>query len=431
MGKPPSAAALAVISAIYLLLSGRFRVKCMLVACALTVALIVLSALLIDGSIVAFIERLRNAAAEAGKFHSRYTFAGMFRLEDLLLQENTKSALFFLAATVFCAIWLTWVATGRFTFIAQIISATGAALGVFIIGHYFPLPSISVEHRALLIFSAPLSVAFAGIFMALIGDRARIEWSQWALFLALLVFPYAYAFGTGNNYWSFIGSAAVFVVLSALIVLGLIAMHPKLVPILLVFGISLQTMVALQLIDGLASPYAQRHPLAENDVALDVGVPGANLILSSDHVRYISTAQKIAERAGFIRGTPIIDLSGFTPGFIYVLGGDAIGMAWTIGGQPGTREYVIQNLRRVPCDQLAVAWILAEPRGPMEIPAEVLASFGANLQVDFEMVGTIKSPELGPAFGYSGGRQQELYKPSRPREGAIAACESAKGNLFK
>ena len=65
MGKPPSAAALAVISAIYLLLSGRFRVKCMLVACALTVALIILSALLIDGSIVAFIERLRNAAAEA------------------------------------------------------------------------------------------------------------------------------------------------------------------------------------------------------------------------------------------------------------------------------------------------------------------------------------------------------------------------------
>ena len=426
MGKPTSAAALAVISAIYLLLSGEFRVKHILVVCALTLALLILSALLIDGSIMAFIERLRNGAAETGSFHGRYTFAGILRLEDLLLQENTKSALFFMAATVFCAIWLTWVEAGKFALLAQILSATGAALGVLIIGQYLPLQLISGEHRALLIFSAPLAVAFAGIFMALIRDRTRIAWSQWVLFLALLLFPYAFAFGTGNNYWSFIGSAAVFVVLSALIVLGLIAMHPKLVPILLVFGISLQTMVVLQVIHGLASPYAQKHPLVENVVAIDVGVPGASLILPSDHVRYISFAQKIADRAGFIRGTPVIDLSGLTPGFIYALGGNAIGMAWTIGGQPGTREYVIQNLRRVPCDQLAVAWVLAEARGPIAIPAEVLASFGANLPVDFEMVGTIKSPELGPAFGYSGGRQQELYKPSRSREDAIAACETVK-----
>ena len=428
MGKPPSAAALFVISAIYLLFSGSFRVKCMLVACALTVALIILSALLIDGSIMAFIERLRNGAAMAGNLHSRYSFAGMFRLEDLVLQKNTKSALFFSAATVFFVMWLTWVETGAFKLLAQILSATGAALGVFIAVQYFPLQSTSGEHRALLTLSAPLGVAFLGLVIALIGDRARIARPQWVLLFTLLLLPYAYAFGTGNNYWSFIGSAAVFVVLSALIVLGPIAMHPKLEPILLVFGISVQTIVALQVIHSLASPYAQKQPLAENDVVIDVGVPGASLTLSSDHARYISSAHKIADQAGFRRGTPVIDLSGFTPGLIYVLGGDAIGMAWTVGGQPGTREFVIQSLRKVPCNQLAVAWVLTEPLGPIAISPEVLASFGANMVADFEMVGTINSPELGPAFGYSGGRQQKLYKPSRPREDAIAVCETAKRN---
>ena len=108
-----------------------------------------------------------------------------------------------------------------------------ATLAVF---HYIPLNSIPAEHRALLLFSVPAGVVLAGLSMLRFKDVSQIGWPQLLLCLTILAFPYAYAFGTGNNYWIPIGAAGAFVVFASLTILGPFARQLMLSNILLVVG---------------------------------------------------------------------------------------------------------------------------------------------------------------------------------------------------
>lgn len=70
---------------------------------------------------------------------------------------------------------------------------------------------------------------------------------------------------------------------------------------------------------------------------------------------YLHSAKEIARQAGFTQGSPMIDLTGRSPGLIYALMADSVGLAWVIGGYPGSNQLVIDGLRQVPCGQLAAA----------------------------------------------------------------------------
>ena len=114
-------------------------------------------------------------------------------------------------------------------------------------------------------------------------DVSQIGWPQLVLCLTILAFPYAYAFGTGNNYWIPIGAAGTFVVLASLTILGPLARQPKVGTMLLVAGLSLQTLVVILLSGAFASPYRQPQPLHRNDSVMEVGRVGSKLILSEAH----------------------------------------------------------------------------------------------------------------------------------------------------
>jgi len=115
----------------------------------------------------------------------------------------------------------------------------------------------------------------------------------------------------------------------------------------------------------------------------------------------------------------MIDLSGHSPGVLYALGANSVGVAWTLGGYPGTAKFVTRGLQGVPCEQLSEAWILAEPKGPRPVPWSVLASFGVSSEDDFKLVGEMRSPE---------GQIQYLSRPTRDAQEAIKACEAARAN---
>jgi len=116
----------------------------------------------------------------------------------------------------------------------------------------------------------------------------------------------------------------------------------------------------------------------------------------------------------------MIDLTGQSPGILYAVGAKSVGLPWILGGYRGSDIVAVNSLKMVPCAELGTAWLLTEPDGPRQISPSVVASFGANLATDFELVGTFKT--AAGAGGYEIERQQQFLKPIRPADAATAAC---------
>lgn len=419
LGKPTSAAALAVLTAIYLILSGRIRIKQLAIAIGTALSLLALTAIMIDGSIPCFVDRNSEGLLMGSMLAGDLDFEKLVRLEGLILGENTLQVMYMLGGSIFLAMWLTRLKLAKLAEAGFWLAAISLVLATLMVFHYIPLHSIPAEHRALLLFPIPAGVALVGLSMLRLKDVSQIGWSQLLLCLTILAFPYAYAFGTGNNYWTPIGAACVFVVLASVAILGSLTREPNLVSMLLVAGLSLQTLVVILVSGALALPYRQPQPLHRNDTVMEVGRVGSKLILSEAHAGYLSTVFDVASRNGFQRGTPMIDLSGHSPGVLYALGADSIGVAWTLGGYPGTAKFVTRGLQGVPCEQLSVAWILSEPKGPRPVPRDVITNFGADMEDDYKIVGEMQSPE---------GHVQYLSKPTRNAQDATKACEAARAS---
>ena len=170
-------------------------------------------------------------------------------------------------------------------------------------------------------------------------------------------------------------------------------------------------------------PYRQPQPLRENNKPVKIGKAGSTLILAESFGRYLSEAMDLAKRGGFSRGTPMIDLTGRSPGLLYAIGAKSIGQAWLFAGYPGSNEFAADALKRVACEELAVAWLLTENGTDTAISADVLSGFGADLSSDYKVVGTLTRPETpmanGGGFPYG---TLSLLKPIRSAATMSAAC---------
>ncbi len=63
-----------------------------------------------------------------------------------------------------------------------------------------------------------------------------------------------------------------------------------------------------------------------------------------------------------------------------------------------------------------------EPDGPRKVAPEILKSYGANLDTDFNFVGIISTAQ--GAGGFQEVREQKLLKPNRSTQNAVAACSA-------
>jgi hypothetical protein len=275
--------------------------------------------------------------------------------------------------------------------------------------------------QGLLILAVPFATILAGVAINKFKGFRQLTLAQGGLIFAFLAFPHAYAFGTGNNYWDHGTSAAIFWIFAGLVVFAPVASSRQLYTLLLPIGLAAQLVTVALIQSGIEVPYRQPLPLYDNDYALEIGNPGATLMLSKGFGQYIAEVVGVAEKAGFKKGTPIIDLTGQSPGILYALGANNIGQAWTIGGYPGSDTLAVAMLKKATCQELATAWLLVEPDGPRKISSDIITSFGANMVTDFEIVGTFKT--AGGAGGYKVSREQQFLRPIRPVDTGMNACD--------
>lgn len=429
MSKPTTAAALVLFSCFYLLGSGKFSLKYLTISLLSIIILLMLSALLIDGSIVQFIDRLKEGSELSKIKGGGHTLLQTFRLGDFPLESKTRNILIILTA-VFTFAAFSSLKNGKslaaFKYVFSILFSLVILATVF--NHnYLPINAGNYS-RGVLIWSIP----FAAILIAFSKYRHRtltkITRAHWSLFMILVAMPYAYVFGTANNYWLKSTQAGLFWVLAGIVFLGSIATNRRLTSLLLCLGLATQMVTAVLIETGIEAPYGGVGSLRKNDYNITIGEPGSTLILSKGFGRFFADATELTKLSGFKRGTPMIDLTS-NPSIIYAIGASSPGQAYFMGGLSGSDKVASKALRTASCEDLAIAWILTEPGGKFEISSNILSSFGASMSDDYELVGVIKGtlganeiPMSPVAQFVFPNKDMQILRPIRSKETSVIAC---------
>ncbi len=404
MGKPTTAAVLAVLVGGFLLLTLRLRPAELVVMILVAGALMLLSAILIDGSVAGFIHRIREnlRIGEVLVGGDTYAVGSLIRLEELRASEHGLDRIFPIAwSTILASLFIVLVPARRLVNARLVMALVVAGPLLFLLITPSAVFSVAGSRRSLLFCAVPLAFALSVLIFGIKG-LLQVRWAHLCSAFALLLMPYAYAFGTGNEYWIPIAAAGVFALAGVVPFLGLLRDDRRATASLLVLGLAVQVLVFILVHAGSLTPYRQPWPLVQNRSELILEPHKARLILAQPHASYIESVRGVLFDAGYRAGAPMIDLTGHSPGLLYAVGAASIATAWTLGGYPGSDRSLAENLRGVPCEELVKAWLLTEPRGPRSLSASVLGTFGADLLDDYNLKGTIISPD---------GQHQEILAP--------------------
>lgn len=416
MAKPPTAAALAVMTAVYVLAAGKFSLRNAVISVAIAAALTLASALVIDGSLALYVERMRDGIEVGRTLGSGHTVAQLLRIDGFTLRAFDLYALALVTAGTFASICLC-ASKNRLLVGIGLLAPVAIALLELAVLFQLWLPELRPSrYMGMVMFGVPIGAVAAALVLT--RGRLAAARSDWALAGCLLLFPYAFAFGTTSNYWQVATLASFFWMLAGVALLMAFIRQTGSWKPLLPVAMSAQLVAAAVVYAASEAPYRQPQPLRLNDQTARIG--NTELILDEGFARYFRELSALAETAGFQAGTPMIDMTGQSPASLYAIRAKLIGQAWTIGGYPGSGKLAIDMLERVPCAEVLGAWLLVEPGGPRSLLPEVLRHFGIDMDRDYEVVGDLLTP-VG-AGGYADPRAQKILRPNRSLEEIASAC---------
>lgn len=420
LAKPTSAAFLMLCSIFYLSAARKFSVRWIALTTGITAALTLLFGILIDGSLETFLGRLNGGLEVSKILEAGHANWNIFRIDELKLGKKTN--IFLICATLlfFASAFFVSSKNNKLkTLGASLAIAFFLAACVLMFGWWSDLLGYGLFH-GLLLTSTPYAAAILLIVTFRMVGVSVVLREHWPFALTFLMIPYAYAFGTANNYWVLSSQAGIFWLLAGFICLRPFRSDRQIASIFLVFCISVQLVVVSIVQAAVERPYRQPVSLRNQNFLIELRNVNSQLFVSEELGQYLTSVGDLATQEGFKTGTPMIDLSGVTPGIPYFLGGLSVGQPWVIGGYKGSNRLAIEMQKKVPCRDLAVAWLLVEPKGERSISPEILQKFGANLETDYTLIGSFETSK--GASGYSNQRVQQLFKPSRSIDAAIEAC---------
>ena len=431
MAKPTTAILLGGCSVFYLFAVGKLTARFLFLPMAVAAISFVGGALLIDGSVAGFIKRVKEGIESYWLLEARHGLADILRYDILSFWGNGPAALMVAVAVFLFAAFLLRSRTNVFVYCGTMLSMLFAFFSLAIIFGFLHVNLARDlrlgERQVLLLWAIPLTATFIGLSSRKFNgvfDISRAQWTRAFIFLAL---PVTFSFGTNHNYWLKAIGAVIFWVLAGLVLVVPAMNHQRFKSMVISLALAGQMMTVVVIDYAIEHPYRQPQPLRENDYPVALGEAGSTLILAGSSGQYVSEAMGLAERGSFSRGTPMIDLTGSSPGLLYAIGAKSIGLPWFQGGYPGSNEYARDALKRVACEELAVAWLLTEHGIPREISADVLSNFGADIGSDYKVIGTLATVENPVQNGGGHPRQtQQLLKPIRSAETMTAACITAR-----
>ena len=414
MAKPTTAGLLAICVVLYLVFARLFSLRMLLIPVGVTMALLVSGALLIDGSISDFLFRHVHAYQDIISFRNRYHLQETIRIDSFQLTQQEQYIVITVIIFAFTAAYFLPSAWFIARVYALLVSLFFLLVIILLVIDALPPLSDIGKFKAMMIWGCVIAMMVFWLFHLKTISVSAIPLPQRLIALLFFFMPYIFAFGTGNNYWWAGSWAAIFWLLGGVVLLGPIAAHITsgwtfAIP----FSLATQLISAIVLQSAMEQPYLQ-PPLFLNNRTVERSTAYSGIVVNTGYAKYIDDAVSAAATAGFTPGTPVMDMTGFSPGIIYALQAQSIGSAWFIGGHPWSLKLAVSALRRVSCDILSKAWVLDEPEGSRRIPNEALASYGANLATHYKKVASWYTA-IG-AGGKNVRRRQLLYMPVRQND---------------
>lgn len=420
MAKASTAGALGLLIVAYGLLAGRRYWRPLLMAAVVASGFLIASALFIDGSIPAFIERLRVgviAQTALGGGQGLRSLRSLYRV-GLTAFDGITIAFFILAGGL---AGLSFVSPHRLA--NRAVSLLGAIVIVAIIwlgcsGRY-----LWQANNAALFFGI-LGAVLATALAQRLHPFSNLARHEKLIALLLLGCPFVYALGTNNNYWAQAWPAGIFWVLAGVVLARPLATGSQSYLNLLPMILLVQLCTLNTIYYAFHAPYRQPPDLWKNHAAFLLR-DKSRLILDATYRDYLTQAVHTAGGGGFRPGMPAIDLTGQSPGILFAIGAHSLGQPWLPGDYRGSDGLAITSLDQASCRDIARAWLLEEPAGPRSLSTNsVLRRSGAERGTDYALAGTLLTPEN--AGGYMEKRRQNLLRPTRSVEKAEMACLKAR-----
>ena len=425
LAKPTTAALLGLLWAAWVSYAGRAgeRIRpliCSALAGSLFVALHVLA---FEESPSAFVAGLRTSASLIGELSPDY------RMRDLVVRSAADLAaiprmlfreLGFSLALSFLTMLILRLALPRdraaAVDVVTVMVAANTWLALRHAGFWTGGAAFFDLGTAGLLMLAPLAaVAFARRFRAGGGEvRSAGRWRKrhHDLLAAMAVAGTAVSSGFGSNNGMLRSTSWAFVLLAAAMILLVrgrrTARGASFAP--LVLCALLSTAAALVVDGGTKDPYRLAAPLDEQTAPIFVGARSSTLLVDSGTQRYLAGLRSQAVAAGWEPATPLIDLTGGSPGVTFFLGGRFPATAWLAGGYPGAETYVRLVLQLAGESAVRNAWVLTAPAGTRRIPERVLEPLGLDFPAAYELVGRARSAWRDES--------QELWRPVPTAAGA-------------
>lgn len=408
MAKPTTALALLLIVAIIFATKRPKPFRGAVISALVAVALVLGSAISIDGDVLGFVGRLIDGVAAARALDGAYSHFSVLRIDRWGLNYVENHYLWYTAILVWALTLLATLPSKSVSILITLASVTAGVYGAWLAITEQHLPLYRTLYSNLILWGLVLGNIATACSLALWHQAPRLKVLMMVIFF--LVLPHAAAFGSNINYWSGGSYAGYFWLIGGLALLlphvrehGLVMLFPTIGGSQFLIG----TLLAL----GFSSPYRQPQPLSMQTETVQLGSTRSEIEMSPEFAAYLREIQFAASNSGFTSGTPMYDLTGQSPGVLFALGARQIGQAWVIGGYPGSESQASMMLTHVPCKDIAVMWVLVEPNGPRALPTSLLSSVGLQVAENFEPVAQFTTP--AGAGGYVEPRHQVLLRPSQ------------------
>jgi hypothetical protein len=417
LAKPTTAVMLGCMIAGYIVVAGKFALRGVLVSLATATLFLVISGLAIDGSLSGFLRRLTEGLDMINQLDSRSNH--LFRWDDYDLSHKQKTRFDYVLIVTYVSATLGFLANGRARLAATSVAALLAGMSIATIAGVLS-PKIYYEPFQPMVFWA---ISFGIVLSSIIVRSHRLlSRNSLALIVLFIILPYAYAFGTNNNLWTAASRAALFWMLAGFVVSVELAAENGAWRMLLPAAAAALLVSTVILYVAMENPYRQTQPLRLQASAVEINRERSTLFLTDETASYVHDIYRLANENGFRTGEPVLDLTGTSPGSLYVIGARPLGAAWMLGGYSGSNIFLTTALDQETCESIGASWILTEPSSRDSFPPGLLQRFGIDMDRDYLDVGSVSSVRSFFPMKF----EHRLFKPTRSLNVARLACEEAR-----
>jgi hypothetical protein len=373
MAKLPSILPLAFFSLVYLICSNKFSFNKISIIVLYFLIAIFLTALLVDHSVYYFIERLERGYANARLLVS----ASIFRL-DMFFWNHEKVKIVMLLISLAFIYNIVLLYRTKIHFKLNLLLFLG-----FVIFLKLNQKILFNFNQIDFIFFPLFSLATVIIF-SILQQKKLLNRNNLVLSAYLFFIPYAYVFGTSNPYWFQSQLVCFFWILSSFCLISELICEKNsiniiFIPILVFMFLDL----CMSLYKSLDHPYRQSSFLKMQKNALLNVNKSSKVYVEESFLKCVENIREKIKKKIPAKSFNIIDLTGQSPGLIYLLNGVPVGAPWLLGGYEGSNQFLSNQLENVLKQR---NYLLIENRILEPKKVKMLKNIGIDIESNYKEI---------------------------------------------